>query len=248
MAPGPVSRVLEVPGSGNFRDLGGYAMAGGRVRRRTLMRADALSELTAAGRERLVELGVRTVVDLREPIERELDPDRTAGLGIVKVERPLFEDRVDVMTVRGLRGLYRELIEVCGDRIATAIGAVAQSGALPGVIHCSAGKDRTGVVCALLLAAIGVGTEDIAADYALTAETLVGPIRERVRHRALAAGMTEQAVAVAMDSPAELMLETLEFVERAHGGAATYLEAAGIGAERLESLRLALLDPYPAGG
>jgi protein-tyrosine phosphatase len=236
-----VNRVLEVPVSGNFRDLGGYAMAGGRVRWRTLMRADALSELTEAGRRQLGELGMRTVVDLREPLERELDPDRTAGLGIVQVERPLFENRIDVMTVRGLRGLYRELIDGCGDRIATAIGALAEPGALPGVIHCSAGKDRTGIVCALALAAVGVGAEDLAADYALTAEVLVGAIRERVRRRALAAGMTEQAVAVAMGSPPELMLETLEFVESAHGGAATYLEASGLAPERLESLRLALL-------
>jgi protein-tyrosine phosphatase len=237
-----MERVLDIPVSGNFRDLGGYAMDGGRVRWRTLMRADALSELTDGGRERLGEMGMRTVVDLREPLERELDPDRVDGLGISRFERPLFEDRIDVQTVRGLRGLYRELLEDCGDRMAAAVGALAEPGALPAVVHCSAGKDRTGIVCALTLAAVGVGAEEIAADYALTSEVLVGPIRERVRLRAIAAGMTEQALAVAMDSPPELMLETLEYVEREHSGAAAYLERSGLDAERLEALRLALLD------
>lgn len=237
-----MDRVLDIPVSGNFRDLGGYAMDGGTVRWRTLFRADALSELTDEGRDRLGELGMRTVVDLREALERELDPDRIDGLGIAAVERPLFEDRIDVQAVRGLHGLYRELIEVCGDRMAAAVGALAEPGVLPAVVHCSAGKDRTGIVCALALAAVGVGADDIAIDYALTSEVLVGPIRERVRRRAIAAGMTEQAVAVAMDSPPALMLETLEFLERAHGGAASYLEASGLSPERLESLRLALLD------
>lgn len=237
-----MDRVLDIPVSGNFRDLGGYAMDGGTVRWRTLFRADALSELTDEGRDRLGGLGMRTVVDLREALERELDPDRVDGLGLAAIERPLFEERIDVQTVRGLGGLYRELIETCGDRMAAAVGALAEPGALPAVVHCSAGKDRTGIVCALALAAVGVSAADIAADYALTSTVLVGPIRERVRRRAIAAGMTEQAVAVAMDSPPELMLETLEHLDRAHGGAACYLEAGGLSPERLESLRLALLD------
>lgn len=237
-----MERVLDIPVSGNFRDLGGYAMDGGTVRWRTLFRADALSELTDDGRDRLGGLGMRTVVDLREALERELDPDRVDGLGLAAIERPLFEERIDVQTVRGLPGLYRELIETCGDRMAAAVGALAEPGALPAVVHCSAGKDRTGIVCALALAAVGVSADDIAADYALTATVLVGPIRERVRRRAIAAGMTEQAVAVAMDSPPELMLETLEHLDRAYGGAASYLEAAGLSPARLESLRLALLD------
>jgi protein-tyrosine phosphatase len=237
-----MDRVLEISVTGNFRDLGGYAMDGGRTRWRTLFRADALSELTDEGRGELGEIGLHTVVDLREALERELDPDLIDGLGIATIERPLFEDRIDVQTVRGLRGLYRELLDGCGDRMAAAVGVLAEPGALPAVVHCSAGKDRTGLVCALALSAVGVSAEDIAADYALTSEVLVGPIRERVRRRAIAAGMTEQAVAVAMDSPPELMLETLDYIESDHGGAATYLETNGLPAERLESLRLALLD------
>lgn len=237
-----MERVLDIPVSGNFRDVGGYAMDGGTVRWRTLFRADALSELTDEGRDRLGELGMLTVVDLRDALERELDPDRVDGLPVATVERSLLEDRIDVQTVRGLRGLYRELLDACGDRMAEAVGALAEPGALPAVVHCSAGKDRTGIVCALALSAVGVSADDIAADYALTSEVLVGPIRERVRRRAIAAGMTEQAVAVAMDSPPELMLETLEFIDSEHGGPVTYLEANGLSAERLESLRVALLD------
>ncbi len=238
-----MERVIAVEETGNFRDLGGYPTAAGTTRWRRLMRADALADLSDRGRDRLTAIGLRTIVDLREPVEREMDPNAVAGTGAVTHERPLFEGRIDVTTVRGLRGLYRELLEVCGDRIAEVVGVLAAPGALPGVVHCSAGKDRTGLVCAVTLSALGVPDRVVAADYALTAEVLTGEFREKVRARAIAAGMTEQAVAVAMSSPPELMMEVLAGVREEHGGAAAFLFDHGLEPQALERLREAVVAP-----
>jgi protein-tyrosine phosphatase len=234
-------RLLAVPGTGNLRDLGGYDAGDGVTRWNALMRADALTDLGTDGRRALAALGVRTVVDLREPVERELDPDAISGLELRVYEQPLFAGRVDLNTVRGLRGLYATALASCGDRFAAVVGVLCEPGALPAIVHCSAGKDRTGLVAALVLSALGVPDVTVAADYALTASYLQGEFLAKVHARAVQAGLTEQALAVALDSPAELMLETLELLRAEYGGAGAYLEHHGLEAGRLELLRSALV-------
>src|SRR5439155_3388377 len=135
---------------------------------RGLMRSAALKSLGAPGREALRALSLRTAIDLREPVERELDPPALADLGISVRSWPLVDGALDLHSLRGLPDFYRELLDSCGERFAGAVRLLSRPAALPAVVFCSAGKDRTGLLCALILSALGVDDEDVAADYAFT--------------------------------------------------------------------------------
>ena len=160
----------------NFRDVGGYAGLDGRtVRWRRLFRADSLHRLKGADREAFAALGVRTVIDLRRPFEVEEHgrvPTPTAwtiatwcsstSTGRRSSTRP------DVVHERWLADRYLNFAEDGRAGLAAALGVIADPEAAPVVVHCMAGKDRTGVVCALTLSLLGCPTTDIATDYALT--------------------------------------------------------------------------------
>jgi protein-tyrosine phosphatase len=236
------SSALGVPGTFNFRDLGGHRTADGVVRSGVLMRSDALVALGEAGRAALTRLGVRTAIDLRENVERELDPADLAGLGIELHSRPVFDGAIDLETEKGLPELYSEILDVRGERLAGSIGLLSSAGALPAVVFCSAGKDRTGLVCGLVLSAIGVSDEDVAAEYALTGDVLKGRFQRVLEARAKAAGLSEQALAVKLGAPADLMMTVLAGLRARHGGTAAYLRDHGLGAEDLAALRGALVE------
>src|SRR5258708_15189847 len=164
---------IALPGTLNLRDLGGYPTSdGGTVRWRTLLRSDALHRLDDAGRAGVAGIGLRTVVDLRTDEEAAQAPSALDGTGARVFRVPLFraEDLGDLPPA--LAAIYRHMIDDRGAAIAEAVGRLSPGGALPGLIHCSAGKDGTGLVVALVLELIGVPDEIIAADYALSAGNL----------------------------------------------------------------------------
>jgi protein-tyrosine phosphatase len=231
----------RVPGTFNFRDLGGYRAEGGITREGVLMRSDALVSLGPAGRAALARLDIQTAIDLREPVERQLDPADLDGVRIELHSNPVFAGGMDLDTPKGLPELYRDVLDSCGDRLAGAVRLLCRPAALPAVIFCSAGKDRTGLLSALILSAVGVEDDDVARDYTLTESVLEGEFRERLVRRARAAGLSEQALAVKLGAPEELMLELLGELRVSHGGAAAYLAAHGLQAEELQALRRALV-------
>jgi protein-tyrosine phosphatase len=230
-------------GTHNFRDLGGLPAGGATTRAGVLMRSDALIRLGGSGRAALAERGVRTVLDLREPVERALDPVDLAGSGVEYVEWPLLDGLVDLHTPKGLGPLYHDIIERCGERFAGAVGTLARPGALPALVFCSAGKDRTGLLVALWLSAAGVDDDAVVADYARTGEAMRGAFRAAVEARARAAGLSEQALAVKLGAPADLMREILATLSARHGGAARYLTDHGLPEDRLAALRAAFVEP-----
>lgn len=224
----------------NVRDLGGVGIAGGIVRAGRLFRADAPIRLPAAGAQRLRELGLATIIDLREPIERAHDPVDTLGMegewGSL-LELPLFAGAIDLRELRDLDSLYRDVIESCGERFVAIFDEIARPAATPALMHCSAGKDRTGLVAALLLDALGAPLEEIVADYAATAKQMSGPAIEEVEQRALRAGIPEQHLAQALGSPPEVIEATLEHVGKRYGGGAAYLLAHGAKPDAIDELR-----------
>lgn len=172
-----VDRHLAWDGCWNVRDLGGLLTADGRsVRRGAIVRSDSANRLTAAGWSALVAHGVRTIVDLRDPTEQlpDLAP-RSAELRTVCV--PL-EDRTDAAfwdrwrSLSGTPLYYRAFLERWPERFAAVFAAIAEAGPGGVLLHCAAGRDRTGLVTLLLLALAGVPPEEIAADYALSIERL----------------------------------------------------------------------------
>jgi protein-tyrosine phosphatase len=227
----------------NFRDLGGHTLPGGAIRPGLLMRSAALVDLSPRAERELVELDLRTAIDLREPIERELDPARLAGSEARLQTWPLIDGRLDLTTEMSLADLYASIVEHCGERIAGAVRLLADDESLPAVVFCSAGKDRTGLVSAILLSALGVDDEAVAADYERTEAAMRSELGRRVEARARAAGLGEQELAVKLGAPRELILDVLARLRRTDGGAAAYLERHGLERERLAVLRRAVLDP-----
>ncbi|MFD9941109.1 tyrosine-protein phosphatase [Nonomuraea sp. NPDC059023] len=171
----PADRNLDWDGCFNARDLGGIPVLGGeQIRWRAVIRSDNPERLTPAGWSALIAYGVRTVVDLRNPNERQGDQwARPTGLSTVHVPLDdaddtqfwtyLWDNKLD-----GSPLYYRIFLERKARQCAAAIAAVAR--ARPGgvLIHCGLGRDRTGLIAMLLLALAGVSPHHIAADYELS--------------------------------------------------------------------------------
>jgi protein-tyrosine phosphatase len=241
-------RRIELPGVLNLRDAGGYPVAGGgSVRWRTLFRSDALHRLDAAGAAALAGLGIKTVVDLRTKAEAGLAPSPVGGRVIHLPLLPDFQ-ALPVPTVPESPGsgldlstIYRYFVDECGDNIATAITELTSDDAFPALVHCSAGKDRTGVVIALILAVLGVPDEIIAADYALSATYLDPELTPAIGQLQASTGLGDELTSEVLASPPELILWVLGRVTAAAGSAEGYLREHGLTGEALTGLRAALI-------
>jgi protein-tyrosine phosphatase len=228
----------------NVRDLGGLTTADGRrVRRGALVRSDQLCRLDDAGRQALLAHGVRTVIDLRTPAEAEKDPDptwREEGVDYVLVPQQDQQFWASIEPARTRAERDARVLDQRGEHIAAMARAVANS--VPGgvLIHCLAGKDRTGIAVALLLGLVGVPDADIAADYALSEAALASE-----KAAALAGAADDEArarIERGYDSRAETMLATLAHLHARHGGALAYLTRAGLTGTEVERIRARLLD------
>jgi protein-tyrosine phosphatase len=248
-------RVIDLAWEGclNVRDLGGMQAGNGSVvRRGALVRADNVRTLTSAGWDALVAYGIRRVVDLR--LQHELDADaggeppvevvHISVLGEFDGDALAFYDaKLDESTDAAayLAWSYGDFLERYHRKFALAVEAIADAPEGGVVVHCMGGKDRTGLIAALVLRDAGVAISEIADDYAKSELNL------EPRHAAwLAAAPDEAAVhrlRMLLPTPAAVMSEVLETVEARHGTVAGYLQAGGVSAEALERLRRRLLEP-----
>jgi protein-tyrosine phosphatase len=238
-------RHLTLAGTYNVRDVGGYATTDGRTTRwRTLLRADSLHRLAPDGQQALLDLGLRTIVDLRRPGEVARYPNTLATAPAlrylqVSLNNDAPEARAKFPT---LPEVYRGILDTAAAQLGTIVATLAAPGALPGLIHCQAGKDRTGIVIALLLGAVGVPHETIVADYARSADHLAGEFTERSRRRAIADGVDWGQYQQLLLSPAEFMIDVLASLDEAHGGVRGYLRDAGVRDEQFGALKSALTE------
>ena len=157
-----------VPGADNFRDIGGLRAGPGRTRSGVLYRSGNLARLDDSGVTALRTLGIRRIIDLRADDEISYAPSRIEGLDIVTQRVPLFLGSVASFFADdvGLDEMYRRLVVDSSAGVVDVIrGILADQ---PVLVHCTVGKDRTGVTVALALAAVGVDEDDIVADYART--------------------------------------------------------------------------------
>jgi protein-tyrosine phosphatase len=258
------ARLLAFEGGCNFRDIGGYAAADGRiVRWGKVYRTGVLSYFTANDHPALLKLGVRAICDLRRADEREREPTRwpdaaaralcwddgarTPTIRTFAASRPdtaagMFEAMLD---------LYRALPEWMGPRIRGLFECLA-AGESPVVVHCAAGKDRTGLAIAVLLRALGVAYDTVVADYLLTNDAGDFETFIRARHGAQL-GLTDAAhplLAMPADvrrvlfsADAAFLDAAFEVIGRQHGGLDAYLERiARVDAAMLERTRAELLQ------
>lgn len=245
-------RALTWDGCLNVRDLGGIPTAdGGVTRTGSVIRSDNVGALSPAGWRAVAGHGVARIVDLRFPEERAQDPPRDVDVDVahVSVLGPSLEGDVDY--VRELDAhldsvddvadhyawSYLQFLERNRARFGQALAAVADADG-PVVIHCMGGKDRTGLVAAILLRLAGVSAEEIGRDYALSgpnlSQTLEGWLadapdeRERRRREKLS------------QTPASAMVRVIEELERRYGAVVGYLEAAGVQPAQVDRLRARL--------
>ena len=236
----------------NLRDVGGLACRDGEsTRRLVLLRSGSLRLLTAPDAEVLRSTyGVRTVVDLRSAREVALDgPSALARAGVATAHLPLApEDRAGLPEstdngdpANALRRAYHSYLDERGHHIALAARLVATSPAAT-LVHCAAGKDRTGVTVAMILDAVGVQRSAVVADYVATNEV----IEQVVRSLATAYGYQSRITSVDLDAhrarPAVLS-DLLERVDAEFGGAAAWLRWNGLSEQELAALRHRLVRP-----
>jgi protein-tyrosine phosphatase len=247
--PDQPERRLGFRGAFNFRDLGGYrSRTGQTVRWRTLYRADGIHRMPDDELDELGVMGVRTVLDLRT--RAELDHGRLEAdhLGITHLHLPVLgetwqptdlDPEADAAEVLG--SLYVQMLDVGAPALADALRTLAEPAKVPAVFHCAAGKDRTGVLAAMVLSLLDVDEETIVADYALSAvamEQLVERLRQD-RPEALSA-MNDQPSQYLM-APPEAMARFLGHVRTEHGSMATYVRSIGVESDVVEQLRRTLL-------
>jgi protein-tyrosine phosphatase len=202
-------RHLRVDGTYNLRDVGGYPThAGGSVAWRTLFRSDSLHRLDSHSVAGLAALDLRTIVDLRADIEVEQRPSALTGLPARIVHSPIVRDPTGLPPMTDLDAEYRYMIDECGNPIGAAVRALCAPGALPALVHCAAGQDRTGIVIALVLAVLGVPDELIGADYSLSSVYL-DPDSTAVIGKLKATGLSDNVTAELLSSPAGLILNVL---------------------------------------
>lgn len=229
----------------NLRDLGGLPIEGGGVTRRgRLLRSESLHSLSQAGIDSLLALGVATVVDLRTESERQVLPSPLATHDAVRTHHaPIFRDDDDFPRhLARASEVYRWWLRERPGGFAAALSAVAAAESAPILVHCHAGKDRTGVIVALLLRLAGVGVEAIADDYAVSGVQLAEMLT-RDRARAVEAGMDEVRVERLFTVRREEMVETVAAIDGEHRGAARYMR--DIGLDEAQVARLARLLTAP---
>jgi protein-tyrosine phosphatase len=247
LGPAPERRI-SLSGPVNFRDLGGYdTVDGRRVRWRRLFRSDSLSPVTADDARLLTEeLGLLAVVDLRTA--REVKREGRGGLADVAIHYhhvPLVEEvqsDPDGPWERSLKDAYARLLDEAAGRISAALAAIASEVAKhPTVFYCTAGKDRTGLVAALVLALLGVSDEDIVSDYVLTQDVMPEMI-ERFPRRRLRNSGGDPYPSPILRAEADTMRHTLTVLAEGYGSAAGWAERAAVDAAVVTNLRAALLS------
>ena len=253
-----MQRRVDLDGPSNLRDLGGLPVTGGgSTRFGVVYRADRLSALSDADLRRLEALGIRHVFDLRSETEATDFPDRLpAGASYVRLSmtsdetfqaRTIYERIVDgdiksygeAEMVTG----YVRMLQNFGPSFARIVRQVA--GGEPAVIHCTAGKDRTGVAAMLLLDLAGVAAEHVVADYALSSERRPSLQYDHTEAKSLRPLLEDHGLDPARFAPLwearpAVIAATLQQLHDRWGGAAGYLAGAGMDEAGLAAARACL--------
>jgi protein-tyrosine phosphatase len=236
-------RRLDFPALLNARDLGGYPTTdGSRTRWRSLVRSDDLSQLTLEGLAALSRYGIETVVDLRWPDEVTASPSPVAReLQHIRYEPvslctpPQDEGRARRAGSEAKELWNRAMLEHLRAEVRQVLEIFATASPGPVLFHCVAGKDRTGVIAALMLALADVVPEAIAHDYSAS----FGNLRDAYLQRY--ADADAAALIEALQCPEQGVHNMLAYLEE-FGGARGYLEAIGMAREHITSLRARLRE------
>lgn len=242
-------RLIALEAVHNFRDLGGYPTLDGRVTRwHMIYRADGLNRLAGADLEVVRGLDLKTVIDLRSHAELELrgrfpvDEIEVDFSHLPVIDATWQHDQhLDKSAHEFLGWAYRDMLQVGAGRFATAIEQLATPGALPAVFHCAAGKDRTGVLAALVLGSLGVPIDVVLADYALTANGMERMQVWAERELPEMAQRIANAPTAFLAALPEALGEVLDDLVDEFGSINAYVTSIGVSPAKIESLAVAFL-------
>lgn len=234
---------VELQGVDNVRDVGGLPLRdGGATRSGVLLRSGSLHHVTPEDVQHLVEeFGLTLVLDLRTPTEIDRDgPTAVAAAGVETVALNFIGMSREYLPETGddtdplLRNYLGYLADHPGN-VVTAVRRLAAENAGPALVHCAAGKDRTGTLVALVLDAVGVERDAVVADYVRSSEQIEAMFR---RWTAASGAPMPSAEELAPHHPrGEVMVAVLDRLDAGHGGAAGWLRAHGLTDEELDHLR-----------
>lgn len=243
-------RQLPFEGAFNFRDLGGYATRTGRtVRWRTLFRADAVHRLPDAELDVLGEIGVRTILDLRTNDEVEKGHLADESRGLTHLHLPVLgetweprdlPDDADASEVLGT--LYIDMLTIGAPALRGALTTIADADHLPAVFHCAAGKDRTGVLAAMVLSLLDVDDDTIVADYSISGRSMDALVDRLRRDRPDALTTMNEQPSAYLAAPPAAMRRFLSHVTNEFGSMRGYAESLGLASDLVDELRSRLLD------
>lgn len=239
----------------NFRDLGGYRAEGGaQVRWKTLFRADTLHRLDGADLDVFHDLGLRTVIDLRSQHELDDHGQLRPAAGTVVVHhlpmldevggpsRPLPDPPPREAAALTAGDAYISMADQGRNAIARAVTLLARPERLPAVFHCTAGKDRTGILAAVVLGALGVGDDDIVHDYMLTTECRTARDAFMQVHEPDYYAFVQSLPTAIREMDTEAIPTMLTWMRSEHGSVAGFLRTAGVDEPTLAALRANLLQ------
>jgi len=238
-------RWLDLDGAHNVRDVGGLAAGPRRVRAGVLLRGDHLEDLTDAGVQRLFqEVGLRAVVDLRAPSEDPVAVPWMASRGVQRLHLPLV-DLTRIIRGRYATdpgGVYADMLTEAAPALVQILRFLVAEHRVPALVHCAAGKDRTGITVAVLLAAAGVDDADIIADYTATGLRLERINASLARRGGYPVSDLPPRPAPLPDTPIRAVLAALHATD---GGAEQFLTHHGATPADLDRWRTLLLEDTP---
>jgi len=238
-----VSEPLQLDGANNVRELGGYPAKGGTTAKRVYLRADGLQNLSDHDLKKLADYGVCQVIDLRSDREKEYMPDRV-GTNMAYFHVGML-DQMNSKSFKGqgpesMYALYQSLLDDSAEQIGTVMHLLAEVKEGAALFHCTAGKDRTGIIAMILLELAGVPKEYIIADYSVT-ETYMKDVFARQKEQAEANGI--EIKDYMLQSKPEDMERTIEYFHQKYSDAETYLlEFCQCSREDVDFIRHRLLD------
>jgi protein-tyrosine phosphatase len=233
-------RHLPLKGSYNIRDIGGYLTVDGcQTRWKTILRSDSLHRLTPASQQALIDYGIKTIIDLRYTSEVNHKPSVFAESEQIKyLHIPLFENDflAQLKSLKTQAEQYYFWLDNCQAQFRKILENLIQNLQSPILIHCTGGKDRTGLTIALLLSVANVPVNTIVKDFALS-ENYLAPLFAPSLPKA-----RELGYAYMFECRAETLLETFKYLEAKYGGVMGYLEAIGLTNEQINYLRSLLVE------
>jgi protein-tyrosine phosphatase len=251
----PQSRILSFEACLNARELGGYPTRDGpQICWQKLVRSDTTFLLTLPGQQAVIDYGIRTEIDLRFPFERKNNPspfERAFNSPLDKrpdyINIPLDEDQDLVWPSKATQAelvsdQYCRLLEKNRNHVSRVLSAFVD--AQPGwvLIHCHAGKDRTGLIIALILAVAGVSNEIIARDYSYSYYLMARNRRKNLSDPTLTLDR-RRYLTVLFSAKPETMLATLAYLEQRYGSVEGYLRTTSISPGDITALRQRLMEP-----